>query len=67
MLMVFTWHGLSRSVGESLPPTILLVATSISQTPVVSISSDHKLEIQSKPDFLENINEIVAWPNTSVS
>lgn len=43
--IVFTWHGLSRSGGESLPPMILRVATSISQTSVVSIRPDHKLEI----------------------
>lgn len=43
---LFTWHGLSRSGGESLPPTILRVATSISQTPVVSIGPNRKLETQ---------------------
>lgn len=51
--MVFTWLGLSRSGGESLPPTIRLEATSSSQTPVVSMSSNHKLEIQNTPELLE--------------
>lgn len=38
---VFTWHGLSRSGGESVHPTILPVgSTSIVETSVVSISTE---------------------------
>lgn len=35
-MMLCTWQRLSRSGGESLPPTILLEAISISQTSVIS-------------------------------
>lgn len=53
ILIVFTWQRLSSSGGESLPPTILLVATSSSQTPVVSMSPDHELETQKETEWQE--------------
>lgn len=54
MLSIFTWLGLSRSGGESLPPTILLLGNSISQTPVASMSADQNYK-HKESGKLENI------------